>query len=356
MVHNLNRKYNLGGSANVQSERHKLERIAIVGLGPIGTSIGLALKGVGLKNTEVIGQCSDRDILSIIKKINAFDDVVSGLDEALEGAQLIVIDSPVSETRDILQSMSPYVSDDAVVTDTGNSKVRCSVWAEEFLPDTVAYIGGRPIVKNYDLKLESSSGQLFKDNYYCIMPSEKADEQAIKTVVSMVEAIGAIPYFLDPVEHDSYSAAVDVLPMVISAAFVNTTAGSASWKEMYKTASGAFDQQSMPSSDDPIDAETQCLTVSQPLIHWIDQMILSMHKIRSQLSEDSDDLIESFITAWEQRARWETGAIGDDDSRPALPTAGESMASVLLGDKLAKRFTKLGDADKRSSWKYPRTL
>jgi len=333
-----------------------LERIAVVGTGPIGTSIGLALKSVGLKNTEVIGQCSDRDSLSIIKKINAFDDIVSGLDEALEGAQLVVIDSPVSETRDILQSMSPHISDGAVVTDTGNSKVRCAVWAKEFLPDSIDYIGGRPIIKNFDMRLESSSSQLFKDNYYCIMPTEKADAQAIKTVVSMVEAIGAVPYFLDPIEHDSYSAAVDVLPMVISAAFVNTTAGSDSWKEMYKTASRAFDQQSMASSDDPIDAETQCLTVSQPLIHWIDQMILSMNKIRSQLSEDSDDLIESFITAWEQRARWETGAIGNDDSRPTLPTAGESMASVLLGDKLAKRFTKLGDADKRSSWKYPRTL
>ena len=356
-MRNPNQKDNLiSGNVNVQSERHKLERIAIVGTGPIGTSIGLALKSVGLKNTEVIGQCSDRNTLSIIKKINAFDDIVSGLDEALEGAQLVVIDSPVSETRDILQSMSPHISDGAVVTDTGNSKVRCAAWAEEFLPDSIAYIGGRPIIKKIDLRLESSSGQLFKDNYYCIMPTEKADAQAIKTVVSMVEAIGAVPYFLDPIEHDSYSAAVDVLPMVISAAFVNTTAGSDSWKEMYKTASRAFDQQSMASSDDPIDAETQCLTVSQPLIHWIDQMILSMHKIRSQLSEDSDDLIESFITAWEQRARWETGAIGDDDSRPTLPTAGESMASVLLGDKLAKRFTKLGDADKRSSWKYPRTL
>jgi len=356
-VRNPNKEDNpISGNVNVQSERHKLERIAVVGAGPIGTSIGLALKSVGLKNTEVIGQCSDRDSLSIIKKINAFDEIVSGLDEALEGAQLVVIDSPVSETRDILQSMSPHISDGAVVTDTGNSKVRCAVWAKEFLPDSIDYIGGRPIIKNFDMRLESSSSQLFKDNYYCIMPTEKADAQAIKTVVSMVEAIGAVPYFLDPIEHDSYSAAVDVLPMVISAAFVNTTAGSDSWKEMYKTASRAFDQQSMASSDDPIDAETQCLTISQPLIHWIDQMILSMNKIRSQLSEDSDDLIESFITAWEQRARWETGAIGNDDSRPTLPTAGESMASVLLGDKLAKRFTKLGDADKRSSWKYPRTL
>ncbi len=51
-----------------------MERIAVIGTGPIGTSIGLALKKVGLKNTEVIGQCSDRDVLSIIKKINAFDE------------------------------------------------------------------------------------------------------------------------------------------------------------------------------------------------------------------------------------------------------------------------------------------
>ena len=53
-----------------------MERIAVIGTGPIGTSIGLALKKVGLKNTEVIGQCSDRDVLSIIKKINAFDETV----------------------------------------------------------------------------------------------------------------------------------------------------------------------------------------------------------------------------------------------------------------------------------------
>ena len=73
-MRNPNQKDNLiSGNVNVQSERHKLERIAIVGTGPIGTSIGLALKSVGLKNTEVIGQCSDRNTLSIIKKINAFD-------------------------------------------------------------------------------------------------------------------------------------------------------------------------------------------------------------------------------------------------------------------------------------------
>ena len=94
-----------------------MERIAVIGTGPIGTSIGLALKKVGLKNTEVIGQCSDRDVLSIIKKINAFDETVSGVDEALEEAQLIIVDSPVSETRDILQMMSPHLSDGAVVTD-----------------------------------------------------------------------------------------------------------------------------------------------------------------------------------------------------------------------------------------------
>ena len=115
-----------------------------------------------------------------------------------------------------------------------------------------------------------------------------------------------------------------------------------------------FDKQSLLSSDDPVDAEPKCLTVSDPLVHWIDQMILSLHRFRTQLNEDSDDLVESFITAWEQRARWEADAIVTEAEGPRLPSSGESMASTLLGDRLARRLTNLGDADKRASWKYPR--
>ena len=332
-----------------------MERITVLGMGPVGASIGLALKSVGLKNTEVVGHSDHGKTSSLLKQIGAFDKIESNAREALSSAQLVVIDGPIAETRSLMQIVADHVESGAVVTDTGTSKVRTAAWANEFLPNNVGYVGGRPIVKKAFEGIESSNAEAFRGGQYCLMPTESADEQAIKTVVGMVEALGAKPYFLDPVEHDSYSSAMDILPTVISAAFVNATTGGDSWREMHKTAGIPFDGQSQLSSDDPIDAETQCLTVSEPLVHWIDQMILSLHKFRTQLSEDSDDLVESFITAWEQRARWETGVIGKEATGPSLPSSGESMASALLGDKLARRLTNLGESGNRESWQYPRS-
>ena len=83
-------------------------------------------------------------------------------------------------------------------------------------------------------------------------------------------------------------------------------------------------------------------------------MILSLHKFRTYLNEDNDDLVDSFVSAWEQRAKWEIGALGKEQSGPRLPSAGETMATSFLGDKLAKRLIYLEDKEKRASWKYPR--
>ena len=84
-------------------------------------------------------------------------------------------------------------------------------------------------------------------------------------------------------------------------------------------------------------------------------MILSLHKLRTELQEDSENFIESFIHAWEQRARWEAGVVGQNSDTLDLPSAAESMASAFLGDKLASRVTKMGDPDKKESWRYPRS-
>jgi hypothetical protein len=123
---------------------------------------------------------------------------------------------------------------------------------------------------------------------------------------------------------------------------------------MHKIAGEYFESQSKISSEDPVEAETNCLTLSDPLVYWIDQLILSLHKFRTHLNSDNDDLVDSFVSAWEQRARWEIGAIGKEPAGPRLPSAGETMASSFLGDKLAKRLIYLEDKEKRESWKYPK--
>ncbi|MEC7733138.1 MAG: hypothetical protein VX981_01025, partial [Chloroflexota bacterium] len=74
----------------------------------------------------------------------------------------------------------------------------------------------------------------------------------------------------------------------------------------------------------------------------------------TELQEDSEEFLESFIHAWEQRARWEADVVDRNTDMDELPSAAESMASAFLGDKLARRVTKMGDANKKESWRYPR--
>ena len=124
-----------------------MERITVVGMGPLGTSLGLALKNIRLKNTEVVGHFLNRRTQSEVKKMAAFDVIEGNLDKAVNGAQLVVIDSPINETRDLFETLGSIVSDGAVITDMGSSKKRSAAWAEEFLPNTVSYVGGRPIIK-----------------------------------------------------------------------------------------------------------------------------------------------------------------------------------------------------------------
>ena len=331
-----------------------MERITIIGTGVIGVSIGLALKRAGLRNTEIVGSSGDRDALRIAYKAGAYDEETSNLRNAVRGAQMIILDSPFTQTRELLDAISPIVEDGCVVTDTCTAKVRAMEWAEQILPRRVSFVAGRPLIRKPFAALEDASADLFQGAKYCISPGQSADQTAVKTVVGMVELIGAKPLFLDPHEHDSYAVAMEVLPTVLSSAFVTATAGSESWREMHQLAAATFAEYSRLASEDPIDNEASCYTNTEALVHWLDEYITELYSYRNMIKDSNDELVETFIKAWEDRAKWDAGAVVDTGEN-ALPTAGQSMATAFFGDKLTERYRQMtGGDDKKKSWTYLR--
>ncbi len=329
-----------------------MERITIIGMGPIGVSVGLALKRANLKNTEIVGSAGDRHALSTAAKMGAVDESDHNLRSAIKGAQMIVLDVPFSQMRELLNAVAPIVEDGCVITDTGTTKVRVMEWADELLPKSVSFVGGHPLLKAQITSIEDAHEDLFRTSEYCIMPSNASDEQSVKTVVGLVEMLGAKPHFLDAHEHDSYTVAMDMLPVVLSTAFVNATAGQSSWREMYKLATATFADYSKLASGDPLDNEAGVLSSPDSLVHWIDQVIGELYNLRNQINEKSDDLVESFINAWEARARWEAGAVVPKDG-PSLPSARDSMATAFLGERLSQRMKQMsGGGEDKEPWKY----
>ena len=334
--------------------RYALERITIIGMGPVGASIGLGLKRAKLSDTEIVGTSGDRKALSEVEKMGAVDSTNGNLRSALQGAQLVVLDVPIADMREMLESIAPILERGCVLTDTGSTKAIVMEWAEELLPEGVGFVGGHPLTKKDLFTLDHADASVFDDEFYCVIPSKTVDDQSVKTVVGMVEALRGKPIFLDPDEHDSYASAMMYLPIAVSSAFVMATASSDGWREMHRLAASDFGDMSRLASNDPLDNEAACLANSESLAHWIDQMIGALIEFRDQIKEHDDKLIDTFIKVWEYRARWEANAMDDPDG-PMLPSASESMATAFFGDRIVKRFqSRKGEDEKSSRWKYSR--
>ncbi len=328
-----------------------MERITIVGVGPVGVSIGQSLMKRNLKNTEVVITSGDRAVMSAVSKMDAAHKTIGGLRQAVETAQLVILDAPLGELHELMEVIGPSIEPGAVVTDTVSVKGPVMKWASEYLPSDASFVGGHPLLKEVPLSIEDADPAIFAGAKYTVTPGDSSDEQSIRTVVGLIEALGARPIFLDPAEHDSYAAAMHHLPVVISSAFVNSTAGSEGWREMHMLAESQFETFGRHATNDPLDNEAVCLADPESLVHWIDELILELYAFRTEIKDRREELIERFVHAWELRAKWEADAVVPQDG-VRIPSAGESIASAMLGEKLAVRLGALKRKEEESENKY----
>ena len=330
-----------------------MDRIAIVGLGAVGASLALALKTADLSDTEIVGTDGNRDRVSAAKKAEAVDDTTRNVRSAVDGARIVVITEPSGDLRDILKAIGPNLDRDTVVTETGTTKVQALRWAEELLPMGVGFVAGRPLLKQDPNVDDGPDATIFEGIEYCIIPAPSAPSSSVSVVTSMVEAIGATPLYLDPHEHDSYAAAVAHLPIVLSSAFVTAMASSDGWREMHRVASSEFSALSRLASDDPVDAELAVRSNPDGLVYWIDQLIAELQTYRDGITSDGTELLDRLIQAWEVRARWEAGTLIEQEG-PDLPSSSASLATTLLGEKLASRYRDMSANEKPDPGKYKR--
>ena len=329
-----------------------MERITIMGMGPIGVSIGLALKQAELENVEIVGFDRDRRSLSQADKMGAFDGATGVYRKAVDHAQLIILDNPWSETKTILEAIGPLVEEGCVITDTRATKSDSLKVAMDILPSAIGFVGGHPVTKKPADSLDDASPSLVSGIDYCVVPAGSASHEAVKTVVGMVETIGAIPFFLDPEEHDTYVAAVTDLPTLLSYALVNATTASASWRDMARLASQEFNAGSHLASQDPQNAAADSRANKDALVHWIDQIIAELYSYRNDLAEKGETLEDSFVQAWQNRAKWIAGAVTEVEA-PEIPSASESLAGWFMGRRLWDRQKRILDSNKRDPWEYP---
>src|SRR5215211_6934991 len=118
-------------------------QITIIGLGQVGSSIGLALKASKV-DAHLVGHDKEPGIAKEAQKAGAVDDVKYNLPASIRDAKLIILAMPLSEIRETLEIITQDLQDGAVIMDTAPSKAKVAAWAKQLLPEGRYYIGLSP--------------------------------------------------------------------------------------------------------------------------------------------------------------------------------------------------------------------
>jgi prephenate dehydrogenase len=325
--------------------------VAIIGLGLIGGSIGLALREAE-PDFKVVGHDKDRSAAKKARKLGAIEKEEWNLISAIEGADLVIIATPVSAIKKVFEATAAYLKPDCVVTDTSSIKGDVLKWADELLPETVHFVGGDPMVSTDEIGIEAATADLFADSTYCIVPSVKAHPAAIELVTGMVKALGAEPFFLDASEHDGQVGGVEHLPLMLASALLMATADAPSWRDIRRLPSRTFWRATHLPSTDPTALRDMLLANRENISRWIDVFVDSLKDLQERLSSADAEEWERLLTElMETRGKWRAGSFisEEDASRQALQDVGgfRSLGSMVgidqfrnLRERLEKREQK----------------
>lgn len=254
---------------------------------------------------------------------------------------MVIIATPVLAVREVMQEIGGELGAGAVVTDTASTKAQVLRWAEELLPAGVSFVGGHPMAGKETTGIEHAEATLFSQKGYCICPSVNAEDAAVKSVVGLVQLLGAEPLFMDAEEHDQYAAAVSHLPLLLSTALFALLRSSSAWADMAPMASSGFRDMTRLASGDPRTSHDICVTNREAAVHWLGRMVSELYRLRDVLEDAKDEaLLESFTRAQLERDEFLAKPPERRVEATTVPNARQELLDALVGGWMAERVRK----------------
>jgi len=201
-------------------------KLALIGVGLIGGSMAAALRAVGAVD-EVVGFDTDASALKTGVQRGILTGAAASATDAVRGAQLVVVATPVGATRETLAAIAPALADGAIVTDVGSTKGSVLADARAALAGAVArFVPAHPIAGGERPGVQHADAALFHNRYVITTPAAETDAAALARVEDLWRMTGARLHRMSAEEHDRIFAAVSHLPHVLAFALVDMIARS----------------------------------------------------------------------------------------------------------------------------------
>jgi cyclohexadieny/prephenate dehydrogenase len=265
------------------------DRITLIGIGLIGSSIAHDIKRLGLAKEVVIATRS-ADTLRRAEELQLGDRYTTSSAEAVKDADLIIVSVPVGASESVAKEIASSLKPGAIVTDVGSTKASVIAQMQPHMPPHVHFIPGHPLAGTEKSGPDAGFPGLFEGRWCIFTPISGTDETALKTLRQFWKALGSKVDEMDPEHHDKVLAIVSHLPHIIAYNIVGTADDleAVTESEVIKYSASGFRDFTRLAASDPT--------------MWRDVCLHNKDAILEMLARFSEDL------AYLQRAiRWGEG-------------------------------------------------
>ena len=200
-------------------------RVAIWGLGLMGGSLALGLKG---KCASLVGIDSDPAVVQLAIERRIVDDsftvneVIQDSQKALAGVNVFVLAAPVGAILNLMQDLPGLFAGQAVVIDLGSTKAQI-VKAMAGLPERFDPVGGHPMCGKEKSSIFEAEAEIYRNAPFALVSLERSSTHGRALAEQLARTVGACPLWIGADQHDEWVAATSHLPFLVASAMVRAT-------------------------------------------------------------------------------------------------------------------------------------
>jgi cyclohexadieny/prephenate dehydrogenase len=255
-------------------------------------------------SNQIIGFARSNSTLKRAIELGLVDKVKDNLEDAVNDCDLIILATPLSTFKKLVEEMSPFLKKDCIITDTGSAKLSVIEDLRGILPNNVEFIPGHPIAGTEESGPDAGFAELF-DNRWCILtPTEENSSNAIDLIKEFWESIGSKVEIMDPLHHDKVLAITSHIPHLIAFNIVGTANNLANVteKEVIKYSAGGFRDFTRIAASDPKMWSDIFTYNSEAVLEMLELFSNDLAKLKAAvIKKDSDLLFSNFEKTREVR-------------------------------------------------------
>jgi len=262
----------------------------------IGGSIGLSMKKNNFES-KIIGYAKTDKTRSKAVERGLVDDTEKDLAKAVDGADLIILATPLSTFKPIITEIAPFLKKGSIVTDTGSAKFTVLEELKDLIPKEVEFIPGHPIAGTEESGPESGFPELFENRWCILTPTKDNSEEGVESIKFFWELLGSKVEIMDALHHDKVLAITSHIPHLIAYNIVGTANDLANVtdSEVVKYSAGGFRDFTRIAASDPKMWSDIFTYNSEAVLEMLDLFSNDLVKLKeSILKKDTNMLFSSF--------------------------------------------------------------